>query len=82
MAMDSSLTTCFSAVLHSTPCAQVINLDFPSKPELFVHRVGRAARAGRHGTAFSILTREELAYLIDLHLFLSRCAPRAMDYLG
>ena len=51
----------------------VINYDFPPKPELFVHRVGRCARAGRSGSAFSILTRDELPYLLDLHLFLSRC---------
>ncbi|GAX82476.1 hypothetical protein CEUSTIGMA_g9903.t1 [Chlamydomonas eustigma] len=50
----------------------VINLDFPPKPELFVHRVGRAARAGRSGTAYSLLTREELPYLLDLHLYLGR----------
>ncbi len=50
----------------------VINFDFPAKPKLFVHRVGRAARAGRLGTAYSLLTGDELPYLIDLHLFLSR----------
>lgn len=50
----------------------VINFDFPAKPKLFVHRVGRAARAGRTGTAYSLLTRDEIPYLIDLHLFLSR----------
>ena len=50
----------------------VINLDFPPKPELFVHRVGRAARMGRSGTAYSILVREEMPYLLDLHLYLGR----------
>lgn len=50
----------------------VINYDFPAKPKLFVHRAGRAARAGRTGTAYSFTTRDELPYLIDLHLFLSR----------
>ncbi|GAB4823750.1 hypothetical protein N2152v2_010796 [Parachlorella kessleri] len=50
----------------------VVNYDFPPKPKLFVHRAGRAARAGRTGTAYSLLTREELPYLLDLHLFLSR----------
>lgn len=50
----------------------VINLDFPPKPELFVHRVGRAARMGRAGTAYSLLTRDELPYLLDLHLYLGR----------
>lgn len=50
----------------------VINYDFPSKPKLFVHRAGRAARAGRSGAAYSMCTRDELAYLLDLHLYLSR----------
>lgn len=32
----------------------------------------RLCAAGRSGTAYSLLTREELPYLLDLHLFLSR----------
>ncbi|BBN17990.1 ATP-dependent RNA helicase DDX54/DBP10 [Marchantia polymorpha subsp. ruderalis] len=50
----------------------VINYDFPPKPKLFVHRVGRAARAGRTGTSFSFVTSDEMPFLLDLHLFLSR----------
>eukprot|EP00899_Mesostigma_viride_P007557 jgi/Mesvir1/16802/Mv15167-RA.1 len=50
----------------------VINYDFPPKPKLFVHRVGRAARAGRPGVAYSFVTAEEAPYMVDLHLFLSR----------
>lgn len=50
----------------------VINVHFPGKPKLFVHRVGRCARAGRQGTAYSIISTEDEAHLIDLHLFLNR----------
>ena len=62
----------------------VINWDFPPKPKIFVHRVGRAARAGRKGTAFSFVTTEDMPYLLDLHLFLSkpiRAAPTEEEVL-
>ncbi|XP_030385268.1 ATP-dependent RNA helicase DDX54 [Scaptodrosophila lebanonensis] len=50
----------------------VVNLHFPGKPKLFVHRVGRCARAGRTGTAYSIFSTDDTAHLLDLHLFLNR----------
>lgn len=49
----------------------VINYDFPCKPKLFVHRVGRTARAGKSGSAYSLLQLDELPYLLDLQLFLN-----------
>ncbi|XP_037296451.1 LOW QUALITY PROTEIN: ATP-dependent RNA helicase DDX54-like [Manduca sexta] len=48
----------------------VINYNFPAKPKLFVHRVGRSARAGRAGRAFSLIAAEDIAHLLDLQLFL------------
>lgn len=33
---------------------------------------GRVARAGRSGHAYSLLSRDEVPYMIDLHLFLGR----------
>ncbi|XP_072978406.1 DEAD-box ATP-dependent RNA helicase 29 [Typha angustifolia] len=62
----------------------VVNWDFPPKPKLFVHRVGRVARAGRTGTAYSFVTSEDMPYLLDLHLFLSKPlkpAPTEEDVL-
>ncbi|KAF6141151.1 hypothetical protein GIB67_006596 [Kingdonia uniflora] len=63
----------------------VINWDFPPKPKIFVHRVGRAARAGRTGIAFSFVSPEDMAYVLDLHLFLSkpiRPAPTEEEVLS
>ncbi|XP_073943276.1 ATP-dependent RNA helicase DDX54 [Choristoneura fumiferana] len=48
----------------------VINYNFPAKPKLFVHRVGRSARAGRAGRAWSLVAADDLAHLLDLQLFL------------
>lgn len=40
----------------------VVHFDFPAKPKLFVHRSGRAARMGRSGTSYALLTRDEVCY--------------------
>ena len=50
----------------------VVNYDAPDKPKLFVHRVGRVARQGRAGTAFTLLAASDLPYFLDLMLFLGR----------
>ncbi|EAU91218.1 ATP-dependent RNA helicase DBP10 [Coprinopsis cinerea okayama7 len=50
----------------------VVNYDFPHGARVFVHRVGRTARAGRPGWAWSFITNSELPYLLDLQLFLAR----------
>ncbi|CCE92047.1 ATP-dependent RNA helicase DBP10 TDEL_0D04630 [Torulaspora delbrueckii] len=52
--------------------ANVINFSFPSSSKIFVHRVGRTARAGNRGWAYSIISESELPYLLDLELFLGK----------
>ncbi|KAF4126612.1 ATP-dependent RNA helicase DDX54/DBP10 [Geosmithia morbida] len=52
--------------------ANVINYDFPTQPKIFVHRVGRTARAGQRGWAYSLIRDIDAPYLLDLQLFLGR----------
>ena len=50
----------------------VIHYNFPASPKLFVHRSGRAARAGRIGFCWGLVEPDEMPYMIELHLFLGR----------
>lgn len=50
----------------------VVNFDFPASSKLFVHRTGRTARAGRSGLAISLVTQDEMPYMMDLTVFLGR----------
>ncbi|OMH84819.1 ATP-dependent RNA helicase dbp10 [Zancudomyces culisetae] len=50
----------------------VINCNFVDSSKVFIHRVGRVARAGKRGWAYSLVSPQELPYLLDLQLFLDR----------
>ncbi|WP_242652502.1 DEAD/DEAH box helicase [Desulfofarcimen acetoxidans] len=41
----------------------VFNLDMPEDPQAYLHRVGRTGRAGKTGTAISIVARQEAALI-------------------
>jgi ATP-dependent RNA helicase RhlE len=43
--------------------SHVVNYDLPPDPESYVHRIGRTARAGRTGVAFSLCSEEERSLL-------------------
>jgi len=50
--------------IHVDDIRNVVNFDFPSEPETYIHRIGRAARQGKTGRAISIcLTNGEVGYL-------------------
>ena len=46
--------------------SHVINFDLPNEPESYVHRIGRTARAGAAGIAWSFCDRSERPYLEDI----------------
>jgi superfamily II DNA/RNA helicase len=57
--------------------SHVINVDLPNVPETYVHRIGRTARAGREGTAISLVAgAEEMAHLRDIERLIRISLPR------
>ncbi|ETA69133.1 MAG: ATP-dependent helicase RhlE [Methanolobus sp.] len=46
--------------------SHVINYDLPNIPESYVHRIGRTARAGADGTAFSFCAADERDFLREI----------------
>ncbi len=58
----------------------VINYDLPNEPESYVHRIGRTARAGASGIAFSFCDSEERAYLRDIEKLIRLRVPVVSDH--
>src|SRR6201987_5643991 len=52
--------------IHVQDIAHVINYDLPEIPENFIHRVGRTGRAGEHGVASTLFTRDQRSELFQL----------------
>ncbi|KAI1327521.1 ATP-dependent RNA helicase DBP10 [Xylariaceae sp. FL0255] len=52
--------------------SNVIQFSFPPTPKLYIHRVGRVARAGMRGWAYTLVKDTDVPYLLDLQLFLSQ----------
>ena len=53
----------------------VINYDLPNEPESYVHRIGRTARAGAEGIAYSFCDTDERAYLRDIERLIRLRVP-------
>jgi ATP-dependent RNA helicase DeaD len=57
----------------------VINYDLPEDPDLYVHRIGRTARAGRDGVAWALVTPEQGPLLTDIEMLINAEIPK-LDY--
>ena len=53
----------------------VINYDLPEDPEVYIHRIGRTARAGRGGIAWSFVTPEDGKLLTQIEVLANREIP-------
>ncbi|MEM0154505.1 MAG: DEAD/DEAH box helicase [Methanothrix sp.] len=49
--------------------SDVINFDSPDEPAIYIHRVGRSARMGREGRAFTIVQRDEQPFIYAVEKF-------------
>lgn len=59
--------------------SHVINYDLPEDPDLYVHRIGRTARAGREGIAWSLVTPAQGELLTDIEMLINAEVPK-LDY--
>ena len=57
--------------------SHVVNFDVPHEPEVYVHRVGRTARAQRRGDAFTLVSPDEGGDLDRIERLLGFEIPRA-----
>jgi len=54
----------------------VVNYDVPQDPEVYVHRVGRTARAGARGLALTLLSPDEWLLMGDIEKLIGQTFPR------
>jgi len=55
--------------------SHVINYDLPDVAESYVHRIGRTARAGASGMAFTFVTGEDIAMLTSIERLIRTQIP-------
>ncbi|MGB0490347.1 MAG: DEAD/DEAH box helicase [Candidatus Poseidoniaceae archaeon] len=60
--------------------SHVFNYDLPNEPEVYVHRIGRTARAGREGVAYSFCDDSESGYLVGIQRLLGEDIPVIEDH--
>ena len=54
----------------------VVNYDVPRDPEVYIHRVGRTARAGAQGIAMTLMSPDEWTSMSDVEKLMGRTFSR------
>jgi ATP-dependent RNA helicase DeaD len=57
--------------------SHIINFDIPDDPEVYVHRVGRTARMGKGGKAFTFVSRDQGELLTKVESLINMIIPQA-----
>ncbi|MCY3414563.1 MAG: DEAD/DEAH box helicase [Candidatus Heimdallarchaeota archaeon] len=60
--------------------SHVINYDMSNEAEIYVHRIGRTARAGKSGIAYNFCDVMERKYLVDIEYLTGEHLIRAHGY--
>lgn len=65
--------------------AMVVNYDLPNEPENYVHRIGRTARAGKSGKAYTFCSEKDVYDLMPIERYIGKSIPCSVcnaDLLG
>lgn len=60
--------------------AMVVNYDLPVEAENYVHRIGRTARAGKQGKAYSFCSEQDVYNLPAIERYLGATIPSVVAY--
>ncbi len=60
--------------------AMVVNYDLPNESENYVHRIGRTARAGKSGKAYTFCSEQDVYNLVPIERYLGHPIPSSVAY--
>jgi ATP-dependent RNA helicase RhlB len=55
--------------------SMVVNYDLPNEAENYVHRIGRTARAGRSGKAYTFCSEQDVYSLVPIERYIEKQIP-------
>ena len=62
--------------------AMVVNYDLPNESENYVHRIGRTARAGKSGKAYSFCSEQDVYSLVPIERYIENRIPSRVAEAG